>query len=280
MLPQKLKYSAAKGTRAFILVMALLIIMLPLLLMIMTSLKTESEVFANPLALPEQAVLDSYARAWNVGDIPSRVVNSVIVTVSSVALATITGAGAGYVGARIRPRRLGNIVTAVFALGLFLPVQSALVPLFSQMITLGLLGTLMPMILVDAALQLPLTVVIFTAFFAGIPEEIEEAAFIDGAGRWRALTTIVLPLAKPAVATSVILGTISVWNDFFIALIFGTDTTVQLLPVGLTAFQALHATDWPATLAYSSLLALPMLFLYMFLQRYVTDGVAAGAVRG
>lgn len=267
------------GAGMLTLVIALAAVVFPIVLMLLTSLKSQGEVYATPLALPTTLQLENYERAWTVGDIPLRARNSFIVTIGSVLLCTATGAGAGYVCARIRPRRLGALITGVFAFGLFVPVQSGLVPLFVEMQVLGLLGTLTPMILVNAALQLPLTVVIFSAFFYALPIEIEESASIDGAGRVRTLFSIVLPLARPAAATSVILGTVAVWNDYFVALLFSTDPSIQTLPVGLAAFKTAYATDWPATLAYSSIVAVPIFLLYIVLQRYITEGVTAGAVK-
>lgn len=263
-----------------VLAICLAVTLIPIIFMLTTSVKSQAEVFANPLSLPQNVQWDNFVRAWVEADLPSRAVNSLIILVASVLLSTITGAAAGYVCARIRPRWVGAAVTGLFALGLLLPVQSALVPLFTQMQSLGLLGTLVPIILVDAALQLPLTVVIFSSFFRVLPEEIEEAAFIDGANRVRVLASIVIPLSRPAIATSVILSSVAAWNDYFVALIFSTDPAIQPLTVGLATFSTQHSTDWPATLAYCTMIALPMFLLYVLLQRYITDGVATGAVRG
>jgi len=270
----------AGGARGLLLVLALVIVSGPLALMLLTSLKAPAEIFSSPIALPAVPVFENYLRAWELGGIPTKAVNSVLVTVGSVGLATITGAAAGYVAARIKPRWVGVAMTTVFALGLFLPVQSAMVTLFVQMQFLGLTGTLWPIILIDTAMQLPLTVVIFAAFFAALPEEIEEAALVDGLGRLGTLLRIVVPLARPAIATSIILGVVTVWNEFFVALIFATDPSLQTLPIGLAAFKSSFATDWGASLAYSTIVAVPILALYVFLQRYILDGVTAGAVRG
>lgn len=270
------------GTSVLILVVLLValgIVIFPTALMFLTSLKSQAEVYANPVALPAELQWSNFVRAWTVGDIPLRARNSLIVTITSVALSSIVGAGAGYVCARIKPRRLGAMLTGLFAFGLFIPVQSGLVPLFVEMQALGLLGTLVPMIIVNAALQLPLSVVIFAAFFAALPIEVEESASIDGAGRLRTLFAIVMPLARPAVATNIILGTVTVWNDYFVSLLFSTDPSIQTLPVGLASFKVAYTTDWPATLAYTSMVALPVFILYIFLQRYITEGVTAGSVK-
>ncbi len=274
------RMSAALLIRWAVLFVALALIVGPLLLMVMTSFKTQGEIFASPIRWPESLSWENYIRAWEVGGVPSKALNSVIVTVGAVSLATFAGAGVGYVAARARKKWVGNLIVGFFALGLILPIQTALVPLFVEMQFLGLLGTLWPIILVGAALQLPLIVVIFSAFFAALPIEIEEAAFVDGAGRFRVLWSVVLPLARPATATAVILATVTVWNDFFTALVFAVDPSLQTLPVGLSAFKGLYATDWGGSLAYSGMVALPLILVYIALQRYILDGVTAGAVRG
>jgi raffinose/stachyose/melibiose transport system permease protein len=278
--PERPRLRPARILRPVILVIALALVLAPLALMLNTSLKSSGEIFTSPFSLPAAPVFDNYLRAWDAGGIPQKALNSLIVTVASVLLTTVTGAAAGYVCARIRPRWIGSSITALFALGLFLPVQSALVTLFSEMNALGLLGTLWPLILISAAGQLPLTVVLFSTFFSVLPIEIEEAAFVDGANRTRVLFFIVMPLAKPAVATSIILGVISVWNDYFTALVFSTTASVQTLPLGLAVFKDTFSTDWGGSLAYSTIVAVPVLLLYVLLQRYVIDGVASGGVRG
>jgi raffinose/stachyose/melibiose transport system permease protein len=276
----KARHLGGTTARTLILFVALVLVVGPLALMLITSLKSSDEIFGSPTSFPITPVFENYARAWEAGGIPTKALNSVLVTVISVLMSTVTGAAAGYVCARIRPQWIGSAITVTFALGLFLPVQSALVTLFAEMNALGLLGTLWPLILINAASQLPLTVVLFSAFFSVLPIEIEEAAFVDGANRLGVLFRIVVPLAKPAVATSVILGVISVWNDYFTALVFSTNETVQTLPLGLAVFKDTYSTDWGASLAYSTIVAIPVLLLYIVLQRYIIDGVASGAVRG
>lgn len=269
-----------RGLSVLVIAIALVANVGPLAIMVITSLKTQGEIFTSPIALPKVPSFDNYARAWKLGGIPTKALNSILVTIGSVGIATIAGACAGYVAARIQPRWLGALITSIFAFGLFLPAQSALVTLFVQMQQLGLTGTLWPIILVDAATQLPLTVIIFSTFFAALPVEIEETAFVDGLGRIAVLARIVAPIATPAIATSVILGGVAVWNEFFVALIFATDPSLQTLPIGLAAFRGSFATDWGASLAYSTMVAVPILLLYVTLQRYIIYGVASGAVRG
>lgn len=263
-----------------LLAVALVVVAFPLALLFASSIKNQQQVFSSPSSVPAHPEWGNFSRAWKVGGVASRAVNSIVVTLVSVGLTIVLGAAAGYCCARIKPRMIGKALVGLFAFGLFIPVQSALVPLFSEMQSLGLLGTLTPIVLVEIACQLPLAVVIFAAFFGGLPVEVEEAAFVDGASRVRVLWSVVIPLSRPAIATSVILSTVAVWNDYFVPLIFSTDPSIETLPIGLTSFQKNYATDWPGSLAYSTMIAVPVLLLYVVLQRYIADGVTAGAVRG
>lgn len=251
----------------------------PLFLMLLTSVQEQSAAFTDPLNIRSPLQWNNYERAWRLGGLVEKAGNSAVVTLGSVALATICGALTAYACARLRRRAVANAIVALFALGLFVPIQTGVVPLFMEMKALGLLDTLMPMILTDAVMVMPITVLLLTAFFRAVPIEVEEAASIDGAGRIRILLRIVLPMARTAVVTSIILSVVAIWNDYFIALVFATSPSLRTLPLGLATFHGDYQTDWPATLAYSVMIAAPVFLLYVLLQRHITQGVAAGVDR-
>lgn len=251
----------------------------PTLLMLLGSLQDQTAIYVNPLGLPDVVQWGNYQRAWDLGGLPTRFRNSVVSAVGSVALSTSTGLAAAYVCARSRARRTAAFLSAFFALGLVIPIQSGIVPLFLEMRWLGLNGTLAPLILVNAALQLPLTILLLTAAIKGIPTEIEDAASVDGAGSLRILVSVVTPLIRPALTTAIILALVTVWNDYFLALVFASSTDLQTLPLGLSSFRQTFSTDWPGALAYSVIVAAPVLLLYVLLQRRITDGMVAGAIK-
>lgn len=265
--------------RALTLFVALVLAAAPLALMLLTSVQDQTTSFTDPLSLPKPVEWNNYSRAWQIGGLIDKTGNSLIVTAASVAIATVLGACTAYSCARMRSRVTANAVLAVFALGLIVPIQSGVVPLFLEMRDLHLLGTLAPMVLVDAVMVMPVSVLLLTAFFRDLPIDIEEAAQLDGAGRVRTLVQVVLPLARPSVVTVVILGVVTVWNDYFISLVFATAPSLQTLPLGLANFHSDHQTDWPASLAYSCMIAGPVFLLYVVLQRQITDGITAGAHR-
>jgi len=267
------------GSRNILILIATLAVLAPLALMLLTSVQDQTQSFTNPLSLPHPLRWSNYSRAWREGSLVSKALNSAIVSFGSVVLATVFGAACAYACARMRTRLVANLIVAIFAIGLVIPVQSGVVPLFLEMRDLRLLGTLAPMILVDAVMVMPVTVLLLTAFFGSVPRELEDAARIEGASRLRVLTSVVLPLARPSVVTSIILGLVTVWNDYFISLVFATDQSLQTLPLGLAKFHGDYLTDWPATLAYSVMTAAPVLLLYIVLQRHITDGLTAGALK-
>lgn len=252
----------------------------PIVLMLMTSLKSTEEVFSNPLALPSTWRLDNYVEAFRVGRFSDYALNSVIVTLVSVAIVVPVGALAGYAVARLRSRWIRIGVLGFFMLGFALPIQGGLVQLFVLVRDLGLSRSLLGLILVYAALGLPLTVLVFSGFFRAIPVDFEEAAMIDGAGRLRILRSIIIPLARPAVVTAIILNAITAWNDYFIALVITTDADLRTLPLGIVSFNdaTSYQVNWPLVLSYSSMMALPVIVLYIALQRHVVSGLTAGAL--
>lgn len=265
--------------RLVILIVAIILAVAPLLLMVLTSLEDQTTAFTHPISIPHPLEWNNYARAWDLGGLIRKAGNSIIVTFSSVVISTVLGAMVAYACARLRSQAASNALLGIFALGLVVPIQSGVVPLFLEVRALHLLGTLAPMILVDAVMIMPVTVLLLCAFFRALPLEVEEAAGLDGASRARILFSIVLPMARPAVVTSVILGLVTVWNDYFISLVFATDPSLQTLPLGLANFHVGYQTDWPGILAYSTMIAAPVLLVYVFLQRQITEGVTAGTGR-
>lgn len=253
----------------------------PIVLMFVTSMKSEAEVFRDPLALPETWRLDNYSEAFQTGGFPRHAWNSVVVTAASVAIVVAVGSLAGYAVARLRSRMLRIGVMTFFMLGFALPIQVGLVQLFVLVRDLGLSRSLLGLILIYVSLGLPVTVLLFSGFFRAVPVEFEEAAMLDGAGRLRILRSIIIPLSRPAVVTAIILNAIAAWNDYFIAFVITTDATLRTLPLGIVNFNdsVSFQVKWPLLLAYSSMMALPVIILYIALQRHVVSGLTAGALR-
>jgi len=178
--------------------------------------------------------------------------------------------------ARFPMRRLW---LALFFIGMILPVQCYLIPLLGVLEAVGIHDSLWALILPYAAQNLPVAVFLFAAFFVSLPVELEEAAKLDGVGTARFYFSILLPVAKPAVATVVVITCLNTWNEFLMAMLFIIDPGMKTLPVGMIAFEQSHNTDYPALLAGLSLISVPTLMLYAIFNRQVIRGVIAGAVK-
>lgn len=251
-----------------------------------SSLKPDAEIFRRPFALPSPAALrfDNYTHAWREAHFGAYFLNSVAVTAVSVSLILLLGAMAAYALARFR-HPLGGAAYGLFLAGLMLPAQLAVVPLFFEMQRLGLLNTRPGLILVYTANGLPFAVFILAGFFRSLPRALYEAAVIDGCGEFGAFWRVLLPLAKPGLVTVAIFQFIGVWKEYFFAfMLLGGDTSgrARTLPLGLAnlSITAEYRTDYGMLFAGLVLVTVPILIVYVALQRHIVKGVAAGALKG
>jgi raffinose/stachyose/melibiose transport system permease protein len=249
----------------------------PLLWMVMSSLKTRFQIFASPLALPKSPGLQNYSRALDQGDFGTNLINSAIVTVPSVLLLLLISATAAFAFARIRMP--GKRPLFYFLLvGVMVPPQAIIITVFQVVFRLGLLNSYIGLILVYLSWS-PVAILILTTFFRGIPDEIFEAARVDGAGIIRTFWSIGLPLAKPAIATVAIFYFVWIYNDFVYPLVLLQDPARATIPLGLMQFQGLYRVDWATqTAALTMAVAVPILF-YMFFQDKFVRGLTAGAIK-
>jgi raffinose/stachyose/melibiose transport system permease protein len=256
-----------------------LLVVLPLLFMVLSSLKTTREIFQRPFGLPLETRWDNYAQLWGAAHFAAYMQNSVVVTVASMALILAAGTLAAFALGRYRFR--GNDLIYVFFLsGIMVPIRLAIIPLFVMMRDLRLLDTLPSLILVYAASGLPSAIFILTGFFRALPRDLDSAARVDGAGEAAILLRVLLPLTRPALAIVTIYNIIPVWNDFFFPLVFIHDERLKTLPLGLTVFFGQYATNWAALFAGLTLSAAPVLLLYIIMSQQFIKGLTAGAVKG
>ncbi|MDF1478279.1 carbohydrate ABC transporter permease [Leifsonia sp. H3M29-4] len=247
----------------------------PLVLMVMNSFRTTSEMASNPLGLPQNPSFSSYVKAWVTADFSSYFFNSMLVTISSVAISTIVSVLAAYAFARSRSKFF-LALEGLFLSGLMLPVYLAILPIFFLLDGLGLVSNLGGLILVYSALGIPFSTFVLASFFRQLPLELEEAARIDGAGPFRAFFFVLLPLVRPAIATVIVFRFVPIWNDFFYPLILMRDRDVYTLPVGLTRFFGEFQTDWATLFAGLTLATLPLVVLFLFATKQIVSGLTAG----
>ncbi len=271
----------------FVLVLWAMIVILPLLWTLMTSFKTTSEIFGSPFSLPKSFELENYISAWTTAGIGQYFLNTVYVVGFSLVLVMLLGAMCAYVLARfdMPNSRLGHaIMRGIYYLmlgGLMIPVFLAIVPLFKQLQNIGLLNTREGLIVTYVSFALPFTVFFLYAFFRSLPDEIGEAAQIDGANAWVTFFRIYLPMAKPGLATVAIMNFLGLWNQFLLPVALNTNRTNYVLSQGLAAFtvSAGYDVNFGAQFAAFVITVAPVLVVYVIFQRQLQGSVSQGTLK-
>ena len=262
-----------------VLVFHLLVTLIPLYIMVVTSLKTNKEIFTAPFALPGSLNFDGYRKVLELNDFPRYFFNSILVTGVSIAIYTLVSLLAAYAISRFHFKGR-NALYIYFLLGMMVPIRIGVLNMFEMFNKLHLSDTLLGLILIYSAMSIGFSVFIMTGFMRGIPKEIEEAARIDGCSSFRILWTILVPILKPAIATAVIYNFVPIWNDFYFPLIFIKSEELKTIPIAVTVFFGQYQTDWPTVFASLSMAALPALIFYFLMSKQFIRGLTAGAVKG
>ncbi|MBW4438491.1 MAG: carbohydrate ABC transporter permease [Pleurocapsa minor GSE-CHR-MK-17-07R] len=262
------------GSYAFLVVMAI-IYLGPLLMLVNTSLRTTPSFMRNATALATQPNFENFAEAWEKANFPQYLLNSALYTVSATAIYVVTAVFVAFPIARGYVKRSGLLLT-LFVIALFLP--PALIPQFQLILRLGLYNNPVGYILLF--IVNPIGIVILVNYIKTVPKELDEAAALDGCGYFRFVWSIVLPLIRPALATVIVLHAIGIWNEIILPTIYLTNSNYYPITRGLIVFQGVYGSDWPVLAAAVLMLTLPMVILFLFLQRYIVSGLTAGSVKG
>ncbi|MEU1664501.1 carbohydrate ABC transporter permease [Streptomyces sparsogenes] len=257
-----------------------LLVTLPLLWAVMSSLKTDKEIFTSPWGLPSSLHFDNWSRAWSKSNIGDFFLNTVLVVGCSLIGTMLLGSMAAYVLARFEfPGK--RFVYFLFVGGMSFPVILALVPLFFVMRNMSLLNTFHGLILVYIAYSLPFTVFFLTSFFKTLPTSVAEAAMLDGASQTRTFFQVMLPMAKPGLISVGIFNFLGQWNQYMLPTVLITDENKRMLTQGLVQLAASqqYKGDWSALFAGLVLAMLPVLGVYIVFQRQVQAGLTAGALK-
>lgn len=252
---------------------------LVLLWLAMSSLKSTRAIFDNPWALPDQLELGNYSRAWGESRFGAAALNTLLVVVTSSLLIVGLAAPAAYALARGASRASGT-VTVILAVGMGIPFQVILIPLFVFLQRFGLTNSFGGLILVYVGTSLPFTVILLSGFFRGLSSEMEEAAALDGAGVVRTFWSVMLPLVRSGMITALMLNMIGLWNETFIALVLLQNADKQTLSLALLGFmqrQQYNGADWGGLFAGVCILILPTLVVYMWLSRRIIEGLTLGS---
>lgn len=251
----------------------------PLLWMLSASLKSNAQIFANEGLIPSALTFENYVNAWNEAHIGRYFFNTLLVTVGSVAIVTIASSTMGYVLGRRQffGRRL---LVGLFLLTLFVPQGYTIIPVFELLSAMGLSQSLLGLTLATCGGSFVIFVMLFAGYFSQMPDELEEAATMDGVSFIRTFWHVMLPLSRPITVTVVVMQTLHAWNDFLLPLVVTlANPSIRTLSVGIYAFKGQNFVDWGGMTAASSISIVPVVLLFLFLQRYFIDGLA-GAVKG
>ncbi|MEU2554075.1 carbohydrate ABC transporter permease [Streptomyces sp. NPDC013313] len=252
----------------------------PVYWMFATAFKPTGDIISeNPVWFPTDVTAGHFAKAVDADHFWTLVLNSVTVTVSAVLLSLVIALFAAFALARMRFKgRRGFIVT--FMLAQMAPWEVMVIAIYMLVRDNDMLDSLIPLTVFYAVMVLPLTVLTLRGYVAAVPKELEESAMVDGCTRTQAFVRVIFPLLAPGLMATSLFGFITAWNEFPLVLILNKDIEKQTLPLWLSQFQTAFGDDWGATMAASSLFALPILILFIFLQRKAVSGLTDGAVKG
>jgi N-acetylglucosamine transport system permease protein len=258
-----------------------ILVILPIVWLMASSLKTDTEIFTRPWGLPAAPQWANFSRAWVQANIGVYFLNSVLVTVVSVFLILLISAMAAYVLARfVFPG--SALLHRVFLFGMMFPVFLGIVPLYLLLSRMRMLDTYFGLITVYVAYSLSFTIFVLTGFFKTLPGELAEAGLIDGCSHASVFFRIMLPLAKPGMITAGIFNLFGIWNEYPLALVIISSDRLWTLPLGLAKLTIMqqYETDWGALCAALVIVTVPALIAYLLFQRRITDGLTAGALKG
>lgn len=261
-----------------VLIVACIVALLPSAFMVMTALKGQEEYTLNKVGLPEAPITDHFRAVLLDSPFFLWMLNSAVLVLGAVGLSILVAAPAAYAIASMEFRGRDMLFTVSTSL-MAVPPVVMIVPLFVLYTQLGLISTFSGVIAIYAGLITPFSVYLLTTFFRTVPNELFEAARLDGAGDLRILWSVVLPLSLPALLTLVVVNALFVWNDLLIAVIFLQEDSKRTLMAGISVFQGRYNNQIPLTMAGMVVAAAPMVILYISFQRYVIRGLMAGAIR-
>ena len=256
----------------------------PLYWMFTFALKDNTQIlhtnmFGPPDGAPSKWFWSNFKEAWSTGPIDKFFINSIIITGSTIVITTLAAMMASYAITRIK-WRFAESVNRIFMLGITIPMQASIIPVYLVVSKLHLINTPISVIIPYSAFSLAMALLICNGFMIQIPKELDEAAYIDGCGRGRVFFSVILPLMKPAVATTAIYTFLQCWNELMIAQTFLTGEKFMTLPAGMAQLFGSHTTEWGPIGASLVIATLPTIIFYILFSRRIQDSFIAGAVKG
>ncbi len=251
----------------------------PLYMTFINGFKSYNEVVTSVVALPEVFQLKNFITVWKQLNFFGVFMNSIIITVVSVVGTLLISSMAAYQLVR-RPGRVSNAIFLAILASLIIPFQTLMVPLVKVAKDLGFINSLHGIIIMYWGFGVPLALFLYHGFIKGIPRELEEAAHIDGCGTFGVFFKILLPLLKPITTTIAILHSLWIWNDFLLPLITLSSNSTRTIPLAANIYFGQYTNEWHLAMAALTMAVVPIILFFLFMQRYIIQGITAGAVKG
>jgi raffinose/stachyose/melibiose transport system permease protein len=275
----KIKDGLLKSLLGIILIIYAVSIFFPILLMLLTSLKGNREIFTNPYGLPHIFNLDNYIKLIKISNYLVYFKNSIIVAVTSIFLILIISSLASFVIAKYR--FMGDrFLYFYFIAGLIIPIKLGTIGILKTMITLHLFDNIASLVIVNVAMGIPFGVFVLTDFIRMIPEELSNSARIDGCSEPKIFYKIIVPLIRPALAAVAIINFIPIWNDFWFPLVLIRSDNIKTVPLATALLYGQYETNFGLIFAVLSMASLPVIIFYLILSRQFIKGLTAGALKG
>jgi raffinose/stachyose/melibiose transport system permease protein len=271
--------TASSAPNYIVLTLLAVFSILPILLLLLSSVKTTTEIQANPFGLPAEMRFSNYVEAWVLGNFTTTTTNTLILTTGTILLVVVIAGLAAFALARFRFAG-ANALSFYLLVGTSVPALLFMVPLYFMWARLGLVNNLFGLIIIYAALYSPFATYLLRSFLVSIPMDYEEAARIDGANDLQVLLSVILPLAWPGFLTVVLVVGLSVWNEFLFAVTFLQRPELRPISSSLQAFQARFSRDLGLTSAASVIMMIPIIILFLSLQRQFIEGLSRGGLKG
>lgn len=262
-----------------LLTLFLLLAIIPFITIALTALKSRNELVYGVFALPEVWRWSNYAEAWNQGHFSQYAMNSVIVVVPVVLVSAVLSVMMGYAFGRMR-FPFSRTLFFILLLGIMVPLEALIIPLYYNLRAMTLLDTYYALILPQIGMSVSFGAFWMRGFFAEVPQDLVDAATVDGCNSWDMLWRVLLPIVQPAILSMMVLFFIWTWNDFLLALVLVSTEELRTLPLGLAFFQGQRTTNIPLVAAGATMVAIPAIMLYVAFQRQFIRGITGGSVQG
>jgi raffinose/stachyose/melibiose transport system permease protein len=277
--PFGLTTAIAKLAKWVFLLFMLAVALLPLLWLLVNSVRTNLELQVSPFGLPARPAFENYRNAVAMTNLPMLFANSIVVAVASVLVNIAVASMAGFVLSR-ESFKGRQAIHALLTAGILVPIISFMVPYFTLVTKTGLYDKLAALVLVDASINIPVSIFLVTSFMASIPKELEEAAIIDGCGFAQRFVKIIFPLSRSGLVTAGTFCFIYAWNEFIMAMLLTSSVSSRTIQLGIRFFTSQFITDYTGMFAAITLSIIPSVAAYVFLHDKIIAGLTAGAVKG